>query len=66
MTSDAAKAAKARYDAKTAKYISLKLNQNTDKDLIQHLAAQENVQGYLKRLIREDMKGGKNDEVQQS
>jgi len=55
MTTEAAKAAKARYDAKTARYISLKLNTNTDKDLIEHLAAQENVQGYLKRLIREDI-----------
>ena len=61
MTSEAKKAAKARYDAKTAKYISLKLNQNTDKDIIDLLAKQENIQGYLKRLIREDMKneGGK-------
>lgn len=56
MTSEAKKAAKAKYDAKTAKYISLKLNQNTDRDLIDHLLKQENVQGYLKRLIREDMK----------
>ena len=56
MTSEAKKAAKARYDAKTAKYISLKLNQNTDADILEHLAKQENIQGYLKRLIREDMK----------
>ena len=56
MTSEAKKAAKAKYDAKTAKYISLKLNQNADRDLIDHLLKQENVQGYLKRLIREDMK----------
>lgn len=55
MTTEAAKAAKARYDAKTAKYISLKLNSNTDKDLIEHLAKQEKIQTYLKRLIREDM-----------
>lgn len=61
MTSEAKKAAKARYDAKTAKHISLKLNLNTDKDIIDLLAKQENIQGYLKRLIREDMKneGGK-------
>ena len=56
MTTEAAKAAKAKYDAKTARYISLKLNTNTDRDLIQHLESQENIQGYLKRLIREDMK----------
>jgi hypothetical protein len=56
MTTEAAKAAKARYDAKTAKYISLKLNLNTDKDLIEHLAKQGNIQGYLKDLIRKDIK----------
>ena len=37
MTTEAAKAAKAKYDAKTAKYFSLKLNTNTDKDIISHL-----------------------------
>ena len=56
MTTEAAKAAKARYDSKTAKYFSLKLNQNTDKDLIEYLAKQEHVQTYIKQLIREDMK----------
>ena len=56
MTTESAKAAKAKYDAKTARYYSLKLNQNTDADLIQHLEQQESIQGYLKRLIRNDMK----------
>ena len=56
MTTESAKAAKAKYDAKTARYYSLKLNQNTDADLIQHLEQQESIQGYLKRLIRDNMK----------
>lgn len=56
MTTDAAKAAKARYDAKTARYISMKLNTNTDKDIIQRLEKEKSVQAYLKKLIREDMK----------
>ena len=59
MRTEATKAAKARYDAKTAKYYSLKLNTNTDREMIEHLAKQENVQGYLKELIRKDMKGAK-------
>lgn len=60
MTTEAAKAAKAKYDAKTARYFSLKLNRNTDKDIIDILEQQESIQAYLKRLIREDMsKGGK-------
>ena len=59
MTTEAAKAAKARYDAKTARYISLKLNSNTDKDIIEKLNAQENIQQYIKNLIRNDMKEDK-------
>ena len=50
--------AKARYDKKTAQYFSLKLNRNTDRELIEHLAKQENVQGYLKNLIRNDITKG--------
>ena len=56
MTTEAAKAAKAKYDAKTARYFSLKLNRNTDKDIIEILEQQESIQAYLKKLIREDMK----------
>ena len=56
MTTEAAKAAKARYDAKTARYISLKLNRNTDRELIEHLEHQQSIQSYIKKLILEDMK----------
>ena len=56
MVSEAKKAAKARYDAKTAKYISLKLNVNTDADMIELLQQQENVQGFIKDLIRKELK----------
>jgi len=58
MVSEAQKAAKARYDAKTARYISLKLNSNTDREIIEHLERQQNVQGYLKELIRKDIERG--------
>lgn len=43
-------------DKKNAQYFSLKLSKNTDAEIIKHLQKQENIQGYLKRLIREDMK----------
>ena len=59
MTTEAKKAAKAKYDARTARYISLKLNIKTDADIIRRLEEVkdgEGIQGYLKRLIREDMK----------
>lgn len=45
-----------KYDAKTTKQIHLKLNLNTDADILSHLEQQENVQGYIKDLIRRDMK----------
>ena len=43
-------------DKKNTRFFGLKLSRNTDKDLIQQLEAQPNIQEYLKRLIREDMK----------
>ena len=55
MPSEANKAANARYDKKMAKYISMKLNKKTDADILEHLGKIENVQGYLKQLIRNDM-----------
>ena len=56
MTTESKKAAKSKYDAKTAIYKSLKLNRNTDADIIAYLEKQPNFQGYLKQLIRDDMK----------
>jgi hypothetical protein len=44
-----------KYDAANTKQIKLKLNTKTDADILQHLATQENIQGYIKKLIREDM-----------
>jgi hypothetical protein len=43
-------------DKKNTRCFSLKLSRNTDKDLIRHLESQENIQAYIKQLIREDMK----------
>lgn len=51
-----------KYDKQSAwkkenqKRIVLNLNQNTDADILLHLSQQENKQGYLKELIRKDMK----------
>ena len=44
------------YDRKNTKLIGMKLNKNTDADILAFLAKQGNIQGYLKALIREDMK----------
>lgn len=47
------------YDRNNTRRINLKLNNKTDADIIQRLEKlkeTEGIQGYLKRLIREDMK----------
>lgn len=43
------------YDRKNTKLVGMKLNRNTDADILAHLAKQPNIQGYLKQLIRSDM-----------
>ena len=56
MQTDANKRAKKKYDEKTAVYFGLKLNKNTDADIIAHLKEQGQFQPYIKALIRSDMK----------
>lgn len=48
-----------RYNDKMVKRYNLAFNKGTDVDIIEHLDRQENKQGYIKELIRKDMKGGK-------
>lgn len=55
MTTEAKKRANAKYDAANTKQIALKLNIKTDADILQRLKETGNAQGYIKRLIREDM-----------
>ena len=52
----AAYEAQKRYDEKTSKRINLKLHKELDNDIIQRLRNEESMQGYIKRLIREDIK----------
>lgn len=56
MTSKSQLEAQARYDAKSTKQVKMKLNLNTDADIIQKLASISNIQGYIKDLIRADIK----------
>ena len=53
MVSEAKKTAKAKYDQRTAVYVSLKLNRNTDADIIEILEAAENKQALIKQALRE-------------
>ena len=52
---DAKRKAIKKYDAANTKQVHLKLNKKSDARLIEWLEKQDNVQGYIKRLIREDM-----------
>ena len=44
-----------KWDQTHTKQYKVKLNENTDADIIAWLDAQQNTQGYLKALIRADM-----------
>ena len=44
-----------KYDDAHCRYMSLKLNIKTDADIIKKLASVSSMQGYIKRLIREDI-----------
>ena len=48
--------ASVKYNAKNVKQIKINLNRKTDADIIDHLDQCSNTQGYIKDLIRKDMK----------
>ena len=48
------------WKARNIKQIKIDLNCNTDADIIEYLTSLDNKQGYLKELIREDMKRQQN------
>ena len=45
-----------KYDKENTKRVYIKLNKNTDKDILDYLESVSNKQGYIKELIRKDMK----------
>ena len=55
MSTDAQIKAQAKYDAENTRQVHLKLNRNTDKDVLDKLDEVPSKQGYIKRLIREDL-----------
>jgi len=54
-TSDAQAKASAKYDKAHTKGVYLKLNTETDRDVIDKLDSVDNRQGYIKSLIRKDI-----------
>lgn len=59
MTTEAQKKAAKKYDAANTVQVRLKLNLNTDLDILDRLREVESKQGYIKALIREDIEGRK-------
>lgn len=55
-TSPAQVRAKEKYDARTKAGVYLKLNKGTDADILERLDQVESKQGYIKGLIREDIR----------
>ena len=47
--------AKQRYDKAHKVNFALRLTDTTDADIIRQLRSQDSIQGYIKRLIREDI-----------
>lgn len=56
MATEAQIKAQAKYDAKNTRQVSMKLNRNTDKDVLDKLDEVPSKQGYIKELIRADLR----------
>ena len=56
MKTEAQKRATRKYDKEHSRQILLKLNKKTDADILAKFDAVPNMQGYVKTLIREDLK----------
>ena len=56
---EAVKRAKEKYDAANTTQVHLKLNFNTDHDILEKLDQVDSKQGYIKALIRADIAGDK-------
>ena len=58
MTTEAQKRAQKNYDRNNRdkfRVLTLKLNKESDSDVLEKLASVENMQGYIKSLIRQDI-----------
>lgn len=55
MQTEAQKRAKAKYDKTNCVQLLMKLNRNTDADILNKLQTINNKQGYIKALIRKDL-----------
>lgn len=56
MATEAQIRASKKYDEENTVRLSLKLNKTTDADILEKLEEVESKQGYVKELIRKDLK----------
>lgn len=49
-------AAAHKYNKANTVQVPIRLNKNTDADILEHLESVQSKQGYIKELIRRDMK----------
>lgn len=61
MTTDAKRRANRLYDKENTIMVSVKLNKNTDADIIKRINCIDNKQRYLKALMRHDIYFNKKD-----
>ena len=47
------------YEKENLRQIRLKINRKTEPELLEWIEKQDNIQGYIKQLIREDMERAK-------
>lgn len=45
-----------KYQAENTKLLQIRLNFRTDQDILAKLSAEESMSGYVKKLIREDIR----------
>ena len=55
METEAQKMARIKYDSSNTLQFKMKLNKNTDADILAKLDSVGNKQGYIKELIRKDL-----------
>ena len=58
MTSDAMKRASKKYNSMNTVCVGFRFSKKNDADILERLDREENKQAYIKRLIRQDIKGG--------
>lgn len=59
MASEAQRRASRKYSKEMTKVFPVKVNKKTEKDIYEHLETQDNVNGYIKQLIRDNIKDTK-------